>query len=229
MTASVGASESLLTSPATRLVLSRIAAAGEACDAAAKGRFRAHRAQHGARLPTLEAAELYRDAPLAVAPEVGRLLYALTLAKRPALAVEFGASFGASTIHLAAALHDAGGGRLISTELLAEKGRAAARNLAEVGLADLVELRIGDARQTLRDLAEPVDLLFLDGFGDLSLPVLRLVEPRLAAGALVVTDQSRGDPYWPAYSTYVRGPDNGYASVNVALDAGVEVSTRVRG
>ncbi len=57
----------------------------------------------------------------------------------------------------------------------------------------LVELRAGDALETLIDLAEPVDLLFLDGRNDLYLPVLRLVEPRLAPEALVAADLNAED------------------------------------
>jgi predicted O-methyltransferase YrrM len=219
---------SALASSATRAVLERIWATGEAHDAAAKARFQARRAECGSRLPASEAAELYKDAAFAVAPDVGLLLYALALARRAACIVEFGTAFGASTIHLAAAIRDGGGrGRVVATELHPDKARIATRNLSEAGLADLVELRVGDALDTLRDLDEPVDLLFLDGFGDLYLPVLRLVEPSLSPSAVVAADESAGNPYWPEYSAYVRDPRNGYASVSVPLDDGVEVSVRV--
>jgi predicted O-methyltransferase YrrM len=45
-----------------------------------------------------------------VAPDVGRLLYALVRASRPETVVEFGTSFGISTFHLAAAVTDNGRG-----------------------------------------------------------------------------------------------------------------------
>jgi predicted O-methyltransferase YrrM len=51
-----------------------------------------------------------------------------------------------------------------------------------------VEIREGDALETLSDPGGPVDLLFLDGFAPLYLPVLELLKPRLGPGALVVAD-----------------------------------------
>lgn len=212
--------------PAPRVVLERIWASGRSHDAVAKERFRARRAQRGSRLSAEEAAELYREAAKAVVPEVGRLIYMLALARQAAYIVEFGTSFGASTIHLAAALRDGGGGRLIASEIQPEKARRAMENLADAGLDDLVELRVGDARSTLRDLDPGPDLLFLDGFGDTRLEVLHLIEPRFAPRATVIADQSAGDPYWAEYRDYVRDPRHGYVSVNVPLDAGVEVSIR---
>ncbi|MCQ4380070.1 class I SAM-dependent methyltransferase, partial [Clostridioides difficile] len=63
--------------------------------------------------------------------------------------VEFGTSFGISTLHLAAALRDNGGGRLVTSEFEPSKGVRARANLAAAGLADLVEIREGDALRTL--------------------------------------------------------------------------------
>lgn len=218
---------SSLTSPATRAVLERIWATARVQDEPARERFRLLREQRGSRFSAQEAAELYREAAAAVKPEVGRLIYVLAVTRRANYIVEYGTSFGASAIHLAAALRDGGGGRLIATELHPEKARRAMQNLAEARLDDLVEVRVGDARTTLRELDQAPDLVFLDGFGDTRLEVLRLVEPRLAPLATVVADQSDGDPYWAEYRDYVRDPSSGYVSVNVLLDAGVEVSVRV--
>ena len=57
-----------------------------------------------------------KDMPLAVSRETGRLLYMLARSCGARTIVEFGTSFGISTLHLAAALRDNGGGRLITTE-----------------------------------------------------------------------------------------------------------------
>jgi predicted O-methyltransferase YrrM len=215
-----------LRSPSVQAVLARIAATDAANRGPANERFRARRAAARAAVPAHETAEIYRDAPMAVAPEVGELLYVLTALRRPARGVEFGMSFGASTICIAAALRDAGGGSLVTTELDPQKARVGERNVAEAGLADLVEIRVGDALETLTDVSEPVDLLFLDGLNELYRPVLRLVEPRLSPGALVAADRSAKDPDWPRYSAYVRDPASGYVSVEVPVGAGVEVSVR---
>src|SRR5580658_1518123 len=118
--------------------------------------------------------------------------------------VEFGTSFGISTLHLAAALRDNGGGHLITTEFEPSKVARARDNLTAGGLVDLVEIRAGDALRTLSvDLPETVDLLLLDGAKALYPEILSLVESRLRVGALVVADNA---DYSPGYLERVRSP-----------------------
>src|SRR5271169_2009612 len=101
-----------------------------------------------------------KDILMAVSPETGALLYMLARGNGARAIVEFGTSFGLSTIHLAAALRDNGGGKLIGTEFEPNKLAHARANLEAAGLADLVDIREGDALQTLaRDLPGSVDLL----------------------------------------------------------------------
>jgi predicted O-methyltransferase YrrM len=195
-------------------------------DPAAKQRVLTREAELGRRLSTPEKYELYGDAPLAITREVGELLYVLTLSRRPARAVEFGASLGVSTIYLAAAIRDCGEGSLLSTEAMPGKARRASANLAQAGLRDLVEIRVGDALQTLQDLPARVDLLFLDGSNDLYLRVLRMIEPRLSPGAPVVADLNKDDPDLLPYLEYVRDLDSGYFSICIPLKDGVELSVR---
>jgi len=164
-----------------------------------------------------------RDYPLAVSRDTGTLLYMLARSCRAGAIVEFGTSFGLSTLHLAAALRDNGGGRLITTEFEPSKAARARANLAAAGLADLVEIREGDALQTLRtDLPARIDLLLLDGAKALYDDVLDLLQSRLAAGALIVADNA---DYCPDYLARVRDPANGYLSVPFADD--VELSIRL--
>jgi predicted O-methyltransferase YrrM len=164
---------------------------------------------------------LYRsqaDNFLAISPEFGRFLYTWARGSRAQHIVEFGTSMGVSTIHLAAALQDMGGGALIGTEIEPSKAKRARANLAAAGLADLVDVRIGDARETLRDIDGEIDMVLLDGAFTLYLDVLKLIEPRLKVGALIIAenafDQADG------YLDYVRNPANGYCSQPLALDAG---------
>jgi len=172
-------------------------------------------------------AELYarlKDYPLPVSRETGMLLYMLARGGGAKAIVEFGTSFGISTLHLAAALRDNGGGRLITSEFEPSKVVRAQANLAAAGLADLVEIREGDALRTLaHDLPDAVDLLLLDGAKALYPEILARVEPRLRAGAFVVADNAE---YSPDYLAYVRAPENGYLSVPFGGD--VELSMRTR-
>ncbi|NHB11015.1 O-methyltransferase [Burkholderia cepacia] len=165
-----------------------------------------------------------KDYPLPVSRETGTLLYMLARSGGARAIVEFGTSFGISTLHLAAALRDNGGGRLITSEFEPSKVARARANLTAAGLADLVEIREGDALRTLAaDLPDSVDLLLLDGAKGLYPEILALVEPHLEAGAFVVADNAE---YSPDYLAYVRAPENGYLSVPFGGD--VELSMRIR-
>jgi predicted O-methyltransferase YrrM len=164
-----------------------------------------------------------KDAHLAVSRETGTLLYMLARAINARTIIEFGTSFGVSTLHLAAALRDNGGGKLITSEFEPTKIARARANIAAGGLADLVEIREGDALQMLaRDLPESIDLLLLDGAKGLYLDILSLVEGRLRIGALIVADNAE---WSPDYLARVRSPDQGYMSVPFAED--IELSMRV--
>lgn len=154
----------------------------------------------------------------------GRLLYALTRAACPATVVEFGTSFGISTAHLAAAVTDNGTGRVFTTELSPVKVAAAQANLEDAGLADVVSVLPGDALETLAGVKGPVGLVFLDGWKDLCLPVLRLLEPRLAPGALVVADDVDSHASMADYLAYVRNPVSGYVTIAFPVEDGMEVS-----
>jgi len=164
-----------------------------------------------------------RELWLPVSRETGTLLYMLARSSGARAIVEFGTSFGISTLHLAAALRDNGGGRLISTEFEPGKVARARDHLRACGLDDLVEIREGDALQTLRgELPASIDLVLLDGAKALYADILDLLEPRLAPGALIVADNADDAP---DYLARVRAPGSGYLSVAVGED--VELSMRL--
>ena len=164
-----------------------------------------------------------KDQPLAVSRDTGKLLYMLARSIRARSIVEFGTSFGISTLHLAAALRDNGGGRLIGSEFEPSKIKRARANLAAGGLSDLVEIREGDALQTLnRDLPDTIDLVLLDGAKSLYPSILALLEGRLRSGALIVADNA---DHSPEYLARVRSAANGYLSVPFADD--VELTMRL--
>jgi predicted O-methyltransferase YrrM len=164
-----------------------------------------------------------KHVPIAVSRETGALLYMLARSSGARDIVEFGTSFGISTLHLAAALRDNGGGRLITSEFEPSKVARARDHLTAGGLIDLVEIREGDALQTLRvDLPDTIDLVLLDGAKALYPEILSLLESRLRPGALIVADNADDSP---DYLTRVRSPANGYLSTPFAED--VELSMRL--
>jgi predicted O-methyltransferase YrrM len=164
-----------------------------------------------------------KDAALPVSRATGTLLYMLARTGRARTIVEFGTSFGISTVHLAAALRDNGGGLLVTTEFEEAKVERARANLDAAGLADLVEIRTGDALQTLAgDLPATIDLVLLDGAKALYPDVLALLEPRLRAGSIVAADNA---DHSPDYLARVRDPASGYVSLPFGAD--VELSVRL--
>jgi predicted O-methyltransferase YrrM len=175
-----------------------------------------------------ERADALSDFYLPVTPEAGRLLYALVRATRPETVVEFGMSLGLSGIHLAAAVRDNGTGRVVTTELSAAKIATAKQSFADAGVADVITVLEGDALETLKTLEGPVGFVLLDGWKELYIPVLKLLEPRLNPGTLIVADNTNMPDLQP-YLDYVREPANGYVSVNfLARDSdSMELSVRV--
>jgi predicted O-methyltransferase YrrM len=174
-----------------------------------------------------ERADAMSEFYIPVTPEAGRLLYALVRATRPATVVEFGMSFGISALHLASAVRDNGTGRVVTTELSATKIAAAKQTFAKTGLDDVITILEGDALTTLESLDGPVDFVLLDGWKDLYLPVIELLEPRLTTGALIVADNANAADTRP-YLDRVRNPDNGYVSFNflVRESDSMEISCR---
>jgi predicted O-methyltransferase YrrM len=181
--------------------------------------------------PTFEAlAPHLRNAFIPVAPDAGRFLYVAARSLGARRIVEYGTSFGISTIYLAAAVRDNGGGEVIGTELEPSKRERALAHLAEAGLAELVDVRLGDARETLAgDAGAPVDLLFLDGWKDLYLEILELMTPRLRPGALVLADNVRTFKKTLApFVARVRS-GHGFASTTLPFTSGLEVAVRLPG
>lgn len=164
-----------------------------------------------------------KDYALPVSRDTGRLLYVLARATGARSIVEFGLSFGLSTLHLAAALKDNGGGKLITTEFEASKIARARENLAAGNLLDFVEIRDGDALGTLAaNLPDTIDLLLLDGAKALYRDVLAIVEGRLRTGAVIVADNA---DHCPDYLEYVGDPANGYLTLSFTEE--VELAIRL--
>ncbi len=173
-----------------------------------------------------EQARMFRSILIPVSRENGRFLYSVARSISAKRIVEFGTSYGVSAIYLAAALRDNGGGLLVGTELDAGKVAKAAQHVAEAGLSPMVEIRAGDALQTLKHLSGNIDLLFLDGWKGLYLDVLHLVSGSLHKGSLVLADDLDIVEVAP-YLDYVRNPANGFVSVMLPLDEGVEYSVKL--
>ena len=140
--------------------------------------------------------------------------------------LEVGSSFGYSTVWLADAAR-AVHGKVISLELKAAKTEYATAQLARAGLADFVEFRVGDALASLAELPGPFDLVLIDLWKNLYVPVFELLHPKLAPGALVIADNmiepASARPHAQAYRHAVHGARD-MSSVLLPVGNGIEVS-----
>lgn len=154
--------------------------------------------------------------------------YFLVRAIRANRVIEFGKSFGISTIYLALALRDNWGGQLIGTEIHKEKAKKVILDIETAGLSKYVDIRMGNPIETLKDISGPVDFLLNDGFPPSALPVLKLVAPYIRPGGVVVSDNvdpSKADHR--EYIDYLRKPENGFQSARLELNKRVEFSIKV--
>jgi predicted O-methyltransferase YrrM len=173
-------------------------------------------------------ATMLQDVLLPVSRDAGRFLYAVARSIPAKRIVEFGTSFGISTIYFAAALRDNGGGLVIGSELESGKVAKAVRHLTEAGVSDHADIRAGDAMQTLRDTGGTIDVLFLDGWKELYLDVLHLTAAHLRRGSVVLADDVALFPDQLApYVDYVRDPAHGFVSVLVPIGDGIEYSVKL--
>ena len=173
-----------------------------------------------------------RDKLVALDPDKCRLCYMLCRATGARRVVEVGTSFGVSTIYLTAAVRDnscgrGGPGIVIGTELEQSKAAAARVNLAEAGLAEFAEIRDGDVMDTLKNLNGDVDLVLLDIWAPMALPVLRLLTPQLREGAVVLCDNV--DRFSREYRRYVAHVQRPTAALSMTLpfSGGFEMSVRL--
>jgi predicted O-methyltransferase YrrM len=192
-------------------------------------------------LPKREAGEKYtypnadfmRDKLIPLDRDKCYLCYLLCRAVRATRVVEFATSFGVSTIYLAAAVRDnvrenGGSGVVIGTEIEPTKAKAARANFTEAGLIEFIDLREGDARETLKDAGGPVDFLLLDSWIPLARPIAELLAPQLRLGAMVLCDNTtQFAEEYKDYLNFVRNPGNGFRSITLPHDGGFELSVRI--
>ena len=217
---------STLLLPRVRNVLERLHTLADAGDEALGERVRSDPAWRTAS--SQQKALMLQDALLPVSRDAGRFLYVLAQSIAAKRIIEFGTSFGVSTIYFAAALRDNGGGTVIGSELESGKVEKAIRNLVEAGLSEYADIRPGDAMETLRDTGGTIDLLLLDGWKELYLDVLHLTAPGLRRGTVVLADDVLLFPDQLApYLDYMRDPTHGFVSVLVPIGDGIEYSVKL--
>ncbi|RAL14857.1 O-methyltransferase [Aspergillus homomorphus CBS 101889] len=176
--------------------------------------------------------EKMRDKFIAIEQDKAYFLYQMGLATQAKTIVEAGTSYGVSTIYLALAVAANAAvtgvpGKVIATEHEPEKSKRARGNWDACGspVSDVIELREGDIRETLKcDLGE-VDMLLLDIWGPMLLPVLKLVQPALRPGAVIIADNTiAAAEHCKELLDYMRAPGSGFRNLTLPFNNGLELS-----
>jgi predicted O-methyltransferase YrrM len=136
-------------------------------------------------LAEIASAGAARGLPL-VDAEVGALLHVLAISAGATRILEIGTAIGYSGVWLARALPP--GGMLLTIEMNADRAREARGNFAAAGLADRVNVMVGDAARLVAKVSGPFDLIFQDGDKQLYAPLLDPLIAVLRPGGLLVTD-----------------------------------------
>jgi len=169
----------------------------------------------------------FTDLYLAMDPDNGLLCYLLLRALRARRVVELGTSMGVSTIYLAAAVRDNGGGIVVATEVVPEKAEQARRHLQRAGLLEFVDLRVGDAVETLTVEQEPIDFMLNDIHPPVALRILKTLAPCLRPGAVTLCGNAALFPAdYEEYVRWVRDPENGFCSLQLPMRLAGEISVR---
>ena len=168
---------------------------------------------------------------LPVGPATGQLMNILIKEQKAQTILEIGTSHGYSTVWLAEAAR-ATGGKVITLDVHAGKQEYARNALKKAGLAELVEFKLGDARESIAALSGSIDFVLLDLWKDLYIPCFDLFYPKLGSGAMVLADNmlfpefSRADA--ALYREHVRAKSD-MQSMLLPVGSGVELSRCTRG
>ncbi len=164
------------------------------------------------------------DKLVALEPPKAEFCHLICRALRAKRVVEVGTSFGVSTLYLADAIRANGGGMVIGTEYEPAKAAAARATFAEAGLAELIDLREGDLRETLKVIEGPVDFVLMDIWTEMARPAIELIAPHLRPGAVIVADNTtRVRNAYRHFLAFVEDPKNRLSAMTLPFEGGLEL------
>ena len=174
--------------------------------------------------------EFLKDKLVAFDRPKAEFCYQVCRALRAQRIVEAGTSFGVSTLFLAAAVRDNGGGIVIATEHERTKAAIARQHFVEAGLSKFIDLREGDLRQTLEAVEPPIDFMLIDIWTPMARPALERVAPFLRDGAVIVCDNTvQFREAYAEYFQFVNDPRNGFRTMTLPFEGGLEFTVRADG
>jgi predicted O-methyltransferase YrrM len=167
-------------------------------------------------------------AALAAGPETAGLLNLMIRMTGAKLIVEVGTSMGYTALWLGEAAR-ATSGRVIGTEALESKHAIAMDYITRAGLADIVEVRLGDAKESVAAIDGPIDLAFVDAWKTDYIAYFDMLLPKITVGGALVADNitfpASNAETMAEYTDYVRGHANVRSDL-VPIGNGIEVSVK---
>ena len=142
------------------------------------------------RPPEMQAMEAYaqeKDFPI-IGPATGYLCYQVARMIGARRVFELGSGYGYSTAWFARAVCENGGGTVYHTVWDDDLSQRARRHLAALGYADLVQYRVSEAVQALRETNGPFDLIFNDIDKQAYPASLPVIAEKLRPGGVLIVD-----------------------------------------
>lgn len=179
-----------------------------------------------------QSVEFFADKLVALDRDKAEFCYQVIRSLRATSVVEVGTSFGVSTIYLAAAIReniaeDGGEGRVYCSEYEPAKAEIARSNFDRAGVAEFIDLREGDILEQLKDIEAPIDFILMDIWGPIPAPLLKMLNPRLRAGAVIITDNT--ESYRHGYRDlfeFIDDPVSGLSSMTLPFEGGLEFTVK---
>lgn len=171
----------------------------------------------------------FADKLVALDRDKAEFCYALCRASGARRIVELGTSFGVSTIYLAAAVRDNGGGVVIGAEYEAQKLKAARANIEAAGLSRYVDLHEGDVLDAIRTIDAPIDFVLFDIWFEVVRPALDLLLPHLHKGTVICADNTGGDFNRKNYAPFfeiIDDPAHRFHTITLPFPGGFEMAVK---
>jgi predicted O-methyltransferase YrrM len=170
------------------------------------------------------------DKLVALDREKAEFCYMICRATGARRIVEVGTSFGVSTLYLAAAVRDNGGGVVFAAEYEPTKVKQARAHFEAAGLSSFIELHEADVTEACEHFAGPIDFVLFDIWGNVVRPVLDVLLPRLRTGAVICTDNTGGERNRANYADLfeiLEDPAYGFRTMTVPFEGGFELSMKL--
>jgi caffeoyl-CoA O-methyltransferase len=161
--------------------------------------------------------------------EDGRVLYNLIIKNNYTRALEIGTSTGHSAIWIAWGLSKMGG-KLITIEIDESRYKTALKNFKKAGVEGLIDARLADAHQLVRELKGPFDFVFSDADKEWYAEYFKEVEPKLVVGGCFtahnVIDTFGGTK---EFLDYIRSLPNYQTTIDRSSSSGISISYKKSG